>query len=473
MRALLLLLLAATAAANPITDENLKTGTDRWMLASRASTEIEGYASATSYAHGETLRIFVSTADPTYTVEIFRMGWYQGLGGRRMTSAEERTARRQDVPAPDPVTGLIRCNWTDPYELAIPNDWLSGFYLAKLTARPSGRQNYAIFVVRDRRGAAFLFQASVTTWQAYNNWGGKSLYGSNSDGARPAQKVSFDRPYSLAAGPGDFLFRWEYPMVRFLEREGYDVTYATNVDTHRDALLLRRVRAFLSVGHDEYWSAEMRRNVEAARDAFVHLGFFSGNVCYWQIRFEDNLRTIVAYKETALASDPILRDGDPTNDHLATTLWRDVPVARPEEALIGVMYGESGVDGDVVIENASHWVLAGTGLKAGDRLPGLLGYEVDYIHGRASPPNLVRLAHSPFVSDDNERGFSDMTIYQTARGTIVFATGTIQWSWGLDTFNEGARGARSTEAAKRITRNVLDRMMATAPTGPRRRSVAF
>lgn len=463
---LMLPVLLLLALVNPITEENARPGTDRWQLASRASTDIEGYASATSVAAGEELRIYVSTADPTYTIELFRMGWYAGLGGRRMTNAVERTARKQDVPLPDPVTGLIVCRWTDPYTITIPDDWLSGVYLAKLTAKPGNRQNYVIFVVRDARRADLLFQASVTTYQAYNNWGGKSLYASNSTGAA-AVKVSFDRPYSLNAGPGDFLFRWEYPMVRFLEREGYDVTYATNIDTHRQSP--RRVRAFLSVGHDEYWSWEMRTNVESARDAGTHLGFFSANTCYWQIRFEDDLRTMVAYKETAPSSDPILRDGDPLNDHLVTTLWRNVPVARPEEALIGVMYTESPVDADIVIENASHWVFAGTGLQAGDRLPGLLGYEVDKIFGLASPPNLVRLAHSPFISDDGESGTADMTIYQTARGTIVFATGSIQWSWGLDDFNAASRGSRLNESAQRITRNVLGRMT----TSPRRRAVSF
>src|SRR6185436_9384752 len=167
------------------------------------------------------------------------------------------------------------------------------------------------------------------------------------------------------------------------------------------------------------------------------------------------------------SSDPILFDGNPLNDHFATTAWRNVPVSHPEEAMIGVMYGESGVDGDIVVENASHWVFAGTGLQPGDRLKGLLGYEVDGIVGMASPPNLVRLAHSPFVSNDGETGASDMTIYTTARGTLVFATGSIQWSWGLADFNAAARGSRLNTAAQRITRNVLEKMIGS----PKRRAV--
>ena len=455
----------ATALGNPITDENARPGTDRWRLRQPAASQISGYASSTSVAHGETVNLFVSTNDPTYTIEIFRTGWYDGLGGRRMTEAVERTGIQQVVPSAD-ANGMIECNWTNPYAVTIPADWLSGVYLAKLTGVPSGNQSYIMFVVRDDRRADFVFQSTVTTYQAYNNWGGKSLYGFNSTGG-PAKKVSFNRPYASAFGTGGYLFDWEYDFVRFLEREGYDVTYTTNVDTHERPQSLLRARAFLSVGHDEYWTWEMRTHVEAARDAGVHLGFFSANNCYWQIRLENQNRTMVGYKDTALASDPFANDGNPSNDHLITVKWRDVPVSRPEEALLGVMYGESQVDGDIVVDNPSHWVFAGTGLKKGDKLIGLLGYEVDAIQGVAAPPGVIRLAHSPYVNDRGQSGFSDMTIYTTARGTIVFSAGTIQWSWGLDPFGDPDRVLRQSDAAKQITRNILDRMKAM----PRRRAI--
>ena len=467
---LLTVLFALTLQANPITDENARPGTDRWQTRNSPTLAIAGYASATSIAAGETLRFYVTTSsDTSFTIEIFRMGWYGGLGGRRMTEAVEVTGGEQPSCPPDAETGLIRCNWRESYSTTIPSDWVSGFYLAKLTGKPSGNQNWVMFVVRDARRADLVFQSMVTTYQAYNNWGGKSLYPTSSTGPQ-AKKVSFDRPYSTGTGAGQFLLAWEYDMVRFLEREGYDVTYITNIDTHARPELLRRAKAFLSVGHDEYWSWEMRQNVAAARDAGTHLGFFSANTCYWQIRFEDDLRTIVAHKESALSTDPILSDGNPSNDHLATTNWRRVPVSRPEEALIGVMYVESPIDGDIVIDNASHWVFANTGLKNGDVLKGLLGYEVDAIHGLDSPPGLVRLAHSPYVSADDERGFSDMTIYTTVNNVLVFATGSIQWSWGLDAYGPSARGNRVSPAAQQITRNVLDRMIEQGPSAPKRRS---
>lgn len=256
------LLRLRTAASNPTLLENARPGTSDWELTAPAvDREIEGYASATSVDRGAGIDLYVSTAEPAYTVDVFRMGWYGGAGARRVAGPIERPGRAQPMPAPDPVTGLMECRWAEPHHLRTADGdgpWPSGVYLARLTARASGRQAYVVFVVRDdTRRAALLFQSSVTTFAAYNNWGGRSLYAFNSAGA-PARAVSFDRPYAMNPygvpldGAGDFLRRFEYNALRWLEREGYDVAYATDVDTHRRSDLLPRHRAFLSVGHDEY-----------------------------------------------------------------------------------------------------------------------------------------------------------------------------------------------------------------------------
>lgn len=467
----LCLMIPLPSQANPIQDENRRAGTTAWQLRNRATAgEIEGYASATSVNVGESIRLYVSTDDPALTIEIFRMGWYGGEGARRMSDPVTVPGHRQLTPSPEPVTGLVECSWTDPFLLTVPQDWVSGVFLAKLTGSLSAKQGYIIFIVRDdERVSDFLYQSSATTSQAYNNWGGKSLYPFNSTGLK-ATNVSFDRPYSQLTGPHEFLYNWEYPMVRFIERDGFDVSYITGIDIHNGGEKLRRHRGLLSVGHDEYWSREMRRNVEKARDETrLHLAFFAANVCYWQMRLENGRsgernRIMVAYKENALESDPILYDGDPTNDDLATTRWRDVPVNRPEEDLIGVMTSISQVDGDIVIENAGHWVFAGTGLVAGDRLPGLAGYEVDRIFTPV-PSNKIRLAHSPVTRADGRSDFADMSIYEARSGAMVFATGTIQWSWGLD---EGPSGRRRTNAAaQQITRNVLFAFIRGTPPATR------
>lgn len=476
--------------------ENQRPGTKDWQLTNPATRqEIEGYASLTSVNRGQSIQLFVNTAEPSYTLEVFRLGWYGGTGARRMTAAIAHDGVKQPAATLDLETGMVECNWRDPIILTIPDTepqgWTSGVYLTKLTARQSGKQSYIMFVVRDdARRSNFLFQSSVTTFQAYNNWGGKSLYRWNSQGSQ-AIKVSFNRPYArspnLAAaygiGAGEFLTNvqparrtsssgWEINLLRWLEREGYDVTYVTDVDTHADPNLLLPHQAFLVVGHDEYWSWKMRQHVEAARDRGVSLGFFGANICFWQIRFEPSLinyapnRTMVAYKESA-ALDPFARDRDAKNDHLVTTYWRAKPVNRPEDALIGVMYETFQVNDDIVIDThrSPSWLLDKTNMKPADSsttqthwLPGLLGYEVDRMFGNA-PVNTLRIAHSPYLYKGGTR-YADMTIYTAKSGATVFATGSMQWSWGLDDYNvPQLRPSRFNPTAQQITRNILAKML--------------
>ena len=477
---LVILLLANDVyAATRIQMENARPGSLEWQLAQPAEYgEVEGYASLTSVQRGGQIKLFVSATEPFYIVDIYRMGWYGGMGARLIVGGIRRSGNRQPIPTPDTDTGLIECDWTDPYVVTTSNphdenDWVSGVYLAKLTAGISGRQSYIIFVVRDdARLSDYLFQSSVTTFQAYNNWGGKSLYTYNSVG-HAAKKVSFNRPYAISEsssadfgqGAGGFLIGWEYNMLRWLEREGYDVTYSTNIDTHADPNLLLNHRGWLSVGHDEYWSWEMRSHVEQARDRHINLAFFSANVCFWQIRLEPSPftgelhRTIVSFKdEEDSHEDPYALDTDPTNDHLVTTRWRQSPVDRPEEAFIGVMYEADPVDGDIVVVNVHSWVTRGTGLRSFDHLTGLLGYEVDRIFGRGENPVTV-IARSPYIIGDRE-SYSDMVFYEMPNGAIVFATGSMQWSWGLDDFNGSTpRTARLSMPAQQMTRNVLARFV--------------
>jgi hypothetical protein len=489
----------STAGLNPIQRENSRPGTQEWRLTKPAlNREIEGYASRTSVNRGEPISLFVHTTDPSYSLAVYRMGWYGGTGARLVFGPIVRQGSIQPMPSIDAETGLIECSWKDPYVLhagsrtaadeAGETAWISGMYLVKLTGAASGAQAYIIFVVRDdARPSDLLFQSSVTTYQAYNNWGGKSLYDFNSLGGR-AFAVSFNRPYARSSNPaaaygngaGDFVTNnavpptdasspsgWEYNMVRWLEREGYDVSYSTNIDTHADGRLLHRHKGWLSVGHDEYWTWEMRNHVEAARDGGTNLAFFSGNVCYWQIRLEpsalngDPHRTIISHKDDALTRDPYALDGSDRR-HLATVRWREPPVNRPEESFIGVMYDGNPVDVDIIITDPHHWTMAGTGLRAGDRLPRLLGYEADRSFGNA-PPDTAILAQSPYRFD-GQAHIAHMASYRHSSGAIVFAAGTIQWSWGLDDFNAPElRRSSLNPRAQQITKNVLARFGAGQP----------
>jgi hypothetical protein len=502
---------ADLVGANPTAQENTKAGTTAWQLTNPATTgQIEGYASLTSVNRGGTILFFVDTAS-AYNIDIYRMGWYGGSGGRLTLSVSNLPATNQPAPLTDSQTGLIECPWNVSYTLNIPspaadtgNNWCSGVYLAKLTATPSGKQAYIMFVVRDdARSSKLLFQSSVTTFQAYNTWGGKSLYDFQSSGGH-ANKVSYNRPYNFnpnltnGIGASEFLIGgndgsnkvcgWEYCMIRFLEREGYDVTYCTDIDTHENASLLLTHKAYLSVGHDEYWSWEMRNNVTAARNQGVGLCFFTANACYWQIRLEPSPltgapdRTQVCYKYYpndyvgTTSHDPYATDGNSSNDYLITVRWRDgyagtTRVALPEEALIGTMYdfGADLANNDMVVANASHWVFANTGLSNGDTLPGLVGYECDKMQGN-SPANTVDLAHSPYTGNDQNQtgtGFSDMTLYTATSGATVFATGSIQWAWGLDDWGAPTlRNSVLNPAAQQIARNVLGRVAGLPVANP-------
>src|SRR5216684_3200218 len=428
--------------------------------------EIEGYASAPSVNRGEDIRLYVNTIDPGYTMEIFRMGWYDGAGSRLMLGPIALQGMRQSAPTvADVDTNLVEADWRNPYILHIPNstptDWPSGVYIAMLTGSVSGKQSYIILVVRDdNRRSDLLFQCSVNTWQAYNKWGGHSLYTKHPR----AYKVSFNRPYGRGHGTGDFLF-WEYPMVRFLEREGYDVTYTTDVDTHQRGDLLFSHKAVLIVGHDEYWSWEMRDNLEAAGNGGVSLGFFGANLGYWQVRYEPSPltgepdRTLVGYK--VAGRDPFFHNPDPNLRRRTTVQFRKPPVNRPEDALIGVMYDKANVFDDIVVEDASNWVFDGTNLQSGEHLPGLLGYEVDRMFGNA-PQSTHRIAHSPYQAHGHS-GFADMTVYENDSGSIVFATGTMQWNWGLVDYRVRGREFRNS-AVQQATRNILARFGATPST---------
>ena len=246
-------------------------------------------------------------------------------------------------------------------------------------------------------------------------------------------------------------------MVHWLEQNGYDVTYLTDVDVHENGPLLYNHRAFLSVGHDEYWSWNQRQNVENARDHGTNLAFFAGNICYWQVRFETGFdgqpdRTMVGYKQTAFSSDPYALDSDPTNDQYITTYWRNNNTKPPEDALIGVAYIEDPINTDIVISDVSSWIFQSTGLSANSHLTGLLGYEVDGMLGNA-PSTLQILGSSPLQSGL----VSSMTLYTAHSGAQVFATGSVQWAWGLDDdyFSPALRPSVLNPAAQQMTKNIL------------------
>jgi hypothetical protein len=466
-------------AANPIVAENQRPGSGGWRLdgpvADDYSKQIKGYASATSVAPGGTIGFHVTVSPAqSYTIDIFRIGWYGGVGGRLMRRIGPLAGTEQPDCPRDEATGLIACAWTVGSTLTVPTDWTTGVYVGVLT-NADGWQSYLIFAVRDDgRVGALLFQQSVNTYQAYNNFPddgstGKSLYGYNSyggiivGGETRAAKVSFDRPYTDGAGAGQF-FHWELHLIRWLERSGYDVTYSTDVDTHASGARLLTSRAFLSVGHDEYWSKAMRDAVESARDAGVSLGFFGANAAYWQVRFEASAsgvpnRVMVCYKDAG---------ADPVSGPQATIRFRDPALNRAEQALIGIQYTsyvQWGLNVPYVVVNSGHPIYTGTGFQDGDSVPGLVGYEMDrFMSEYPRPPGATPtiLSQSPFIDINGNFDTSNAAIYQAPSGAWVFAAGTICWAWALDDLDEAVSDPR----ILRLTANVIDTFVRGTLPGP-------
>jgi len=442
------------AAANPVASENALPGTSAWRLTSTAQGgQLEGYASVTSVQHGESIPVHVR-ADVNTTVrwDLYRMGYYGGQLGRLVASGGPFGAGPQPTPSTSSSTGLVECRWPVSFSLKTEVSWTSGFYLIKLT-RSDGRQKYVPIVLRaDERKGVAIVQVSVTTWQAYNNWGGESLY--NDALGLPgghAYKVSFNRPYADGNGTAEY-FWFEHYFHIWAESKGYDLGYVTNVDVDRDPSLLEGQRLFLSVGHDEYWSFDERNNVQAALDKGVNLAFLSADSALWQVRLEPGAdgtarRTEVCYKEQAPASDPL------GNSARSTVLFRDPPVNRPENALLGVM-SEAWelVDLPWVVRGSDSWVYEGTGVADGDSIPLVVGYESDKVfdNGR-SPAGLSILANSPVLDSDGRPTWHNATLYTAASGAFVFAAGAHRWSFGL------SYPGRADVRVQRVTENLFAR----------------
>jgi WD40 repeat protein len=475
---------------NPIVCENSRVGNTpaEWDISGAGDLSIQGFTTDISVNRGETVRFKIDTPSTNYRLDIYRMGYYAGNGARKIATVQPTAFPSQPTCLTN-STGLFDCgNWIESASWAVPTGAVSGIYFAKVV-REDGTNtgaSHIVFIVRDDASTSdILFQTADTTWQAYNNYGGNSLYGGSGPGTGlsavgRAYKVSYNRPFNTrnVDGGQDWVFNAEYPMVRWLEANGYNVSYFTGIDSDRRGNLIRNHKMFMSNGHDEYWSGQQRANVEAARDAAtnpVNLAFFSGNEVFWKTRWENSIdpsttayRTMVCYKET--------HEGvkiDPTSN-VWTGTWRDprfsLPLGsadggRPENALMGTIFMvNDGATTSIKVPEADgkmrFWrstSIASLASGASATLPlGTLGYEwdVDMDNG-FRPAGLVRLSTSivnnaPILTDNGSTFGSGvanhaLTLYKASSGARVFGAGTIQWAWGLDGNHD--RTVTSTNAA--------------------------
>ena len=482
---------------SPVTCENSKPGSpaSQWDISGAGDASIQGFATDISVNKGTTLGFKIKTNASAYRLDIYRMGYYAGSGARKIATVMPSAALPQTQPAcsNQAATGLIDCgNWAQSATWAIPATAVSGIYFAKLVRADNGGASHITFVVRDDAShSSLLFQTSDTTWQAYNNYGGNSLYAGSPAGR--AYKVSYNRPFNTRANsPEDFVFSNEYPMVRWLEANGYDVAYASGLDTDRLGSLIPQHKTFMSVGHDEYWSGGQRTKVEAARNTGVNLAFFSGNESFWKTRWENSIagtttanRTLTCYKETHAGAKI-----DPTSTW--TGSWRDPrfsPPAdggRPENALTGTLFMVNGsadradsikvpaADGKMRFWRNTSLATQTSGATA-TLAAGTLGYEWDAdVDNGSRPAGLVKLSTATYnlpndVLQDYGSTFGAGTVshslafYKAPSGARVFGAGSVQWSWGLDSTHDRT-GPAADVRIRQATVNLLADMGAQPAT---------
>ncbi|HEY0898789.1 MAG TPA: N,N-dimethylformamidase beta subunit family domain-containing protein, partial [Sphingobacteriaceae bacterium] len=433
-------------AQNPIVSENALPGNPKseWDVTLAGDLSIQGFATDMSVNKGATIRFKINVdGGVNYNIKIYRLGYYQGLGARLITDLGSFTGQQQPNPVSNTQTGLVDCgNWAESASWPVPSTAVSGVYLAKLTRADNGGASHIVFVVRDdARNAGLLFKTSDATWQAYNVYGGNSFYtGSTSYPSGHAVKISYNRPFITRGGGGggdammDWLFNAEYPMIRWLERNGYDVAYTTDVDMDRDPTPITpsKHKALLSVGHDEYWSGAQRAKFEAARDAGVSLAFFSGNEVYWKTRWETSVdgnnthhRTLVCYKEGDVGENVCGGKCDPL-PNVWTGLWRDgcsfsADGCQPENALTGqISWTEStgSIRVPDTFKSLPIWrntsvasLLAGQSVTFPN---GTLGYEWDAVepeYASSNPPGRQVISRTTLDGKTHE-----MSLYQHPSG---------------------------------------------------------
>ncbi len=463
-------------SAASIIAENLLPGSpeSQWGIDGIGSDNIQGFAAQMSIDQGERVDFKINTDTADYRIDIYRMGWYDGDGARKVATVNPLSNQPQNQPAPlfdDELNMVDAGNWGVSASWDVPEEAVSGVYIAKMV-REDGvfGENHIIFVVRDDDGGSeMLFQTSDTTWQAYNNWGGYSLYTPNYPDGR-GLAVSYNRPIiSRGVNFADYYFGVDFAMSRFLERNGYDVSYTTGIDTSRRGEELLEHEVFISVGHDEYWSGEQRAHVEAARDAGVNLAFFSGNEIYWKTRWEESIdssgtpyRTMVTYKET-LDSEKT----DPSDEWTGT--WRDPRFnhisdgGRAENALTGTIFTANQILPNNVnfatnitvsdeFAGLRFWrntevadLLANDSIDVGDNI---LGYEFDEdLDNGFRPAGLIPLSSTTLDIYQKLYDYGAtfgpgtvthaMTMYRAQSGALVFGAGTVQYAWGLDNGHDG------------------------------------
>ena len=462
---------------SPVSEENARPGTPNALItpARGRAPGLEAYADRVSVLPGEAVGLYVATSGrTTVTAHALRIGFYGGVGQRQVWTGSfaahpQPAVRELTAPVPD-AGGLAASRaayapWTLTTTVSTQG-WPEGAYVIRLDSGAASR--YVLLTVRSASavGRVVVVNAPMT-WQAYNTWGGRGLYGDEGNAfARRSLAVSFDRPYSDGYGAGRF-FEYDTTVLREAERLGLPVAWETDYDVATDPSILDGATAIVFGGHAEYWTGPMHDAVVRHVAEGTNLAVFGANTSYWRVRLagagldlgvaparaDGRPRLVVGPKSPSL--DP-LAASDPAG---ATARFRDHPHPRPEEALTGMRYDCYPAKADWVVSDASWWGYAGTGLRDGDRLPGLVGPESDRVYPSGVRPTPMDVVAYTRLSCGGHETAHTGVYWSNAAGAGVFAAGTMDWRAGTD---------RVGLAVATITDNVLrafaaPRAGATAP----------
>jgi len=457
-----------------VIEQNKLPGTTAWKITTpQTPGAIEGYANRTEARLGQTVHLYVSTTAKTFRVEAFRMGYYQGKGARLVWESKVLPGKVQPSCPVTPGVNMVSCNWSSSLRFRVTKAFVQGQYLFKLVGS-GGQQSYIPFTIWDPASrATYVIMDGNITWQVFNPFGGYDLY----QGATPcapnhypcstrARIVSFDRPYGYGNGAASYL-SLVYPLTRFAEKHGLNVTYWTDITLARHGNLLERHRVLISPGHDEEWSLRMRDAVVRARADGVNLIFFGASPILRKVRLEPSPlgqdMEVVNYRNPY--KDPLYGKD---NAEVTQNWWGQPPAEEPASTVVGAKYiGFNNYKTfPLVVSNASSWLFAGTGLTNGESIPGVLTTDFDaYDPSRANnPPNVEIMAHSPVVVEFHpHRNYADTTYYTwPSSGAGVFESGANSWIPSLDTCS--SKTDCPAPLMRRITGNLL-RLFGRGPAG--------
>lgn len=428
--------------------ENAKPGNTSWdaLTKSKYTGNVEGWFDKVSATCGDTVGLHLSGNGRNVTVNIYRMGYYNGALARLIYTQVVNSVPKgaPTITTPEPVN-MVYTKWPVSKFITINANFPTGIYMARFD--DGSKTGYAPLIVKDNlANSPLLLVASTMSWQAYNTWGGYSLYhGLNATIYDPGRIVSFNRPYDRN-GESNYI-HYEAGLVHAAESASLDIAYTTDNDLDLGKTTLTKTNAIMFGGHSEYWSVGMQNAVVSARDFGINVLFFGANQAYWRSRLENNGRNLASWK-----IDPI----DPYKDNPAmiTNNWGEAPNPSNQSTLLGALFAGFGVVANYKVDDGNTWPLIGTGLSTGSSIESLVGNEVDTTDIGATPGVQTFLSSKAIL-----KGVSynvHLTYYNTPSQAGVIDVSTNGWVCVIDNVCTWTKVPTATSfITKRITQNIM------------------